>query len=58
MELTTKKDRLSYAVGVQIGANLAQSGFEDMDTDLLLHGITDVLGKKDIMMNPEANGCH
>lgn len=53
MELTTKKERLSYAIGVQIGGNLTQSGFEDMDTDILVKGITDVLTKSDISMNPE-----
>jgi FKBP-type peptidyl-prolyl cis-trans isomerase FklB len=53
MELKSKKDKLSYAVGVQIGANLVQSGFDDMDHDVLLKGITDVLAQKDILMNPE-----
>lgn len=53
MELKSKKDKLSYAVGVQIGANLVQSGFDDMDHDILLKGITDVLAQKDILMNPE-----
>lgn len=53
MELTTKKDKLSYAVGVQIGGNLTQSGFEDMDIEILMTGIKDVLGKKDLSMNPE-----
>lgn len=53
MDLTSKKDRLSYAVGVQIGANLTQSGFDDMDTDILMVGIKDVLAKDDIKMNPD-----
>jgi FKBP-type peptidyl-prolyl cis-trans isomerase FklB len=53
MKLETKKERLSYAVGVQIGGNLTQSGFEDMDIDILMQGIQDVLSKKDLSMNQE-----
>ena len=50
MELKSKKDKLSYAVGIQIGGNLMQSGFQDMDTELLVKGIKDVLDKSDLLM--------
>ena len=53
MNLNEKKDRLSYAVGVQIGGNLIQSGFEGMDTDVLKEGIADVIEKNDLKMSPE-----
>lgn len=53
MELKTKQERLSYAVGVQIAGNLMQSGFKDMDTDILMNGITDVLSKKELAMDAE-----
>ncbi len=53
MELKTKQERLSYAVGVQIAGNLSQSGFNDMDTDILMNGITDVLAKKELALNTE-----
>lgn len=53
MEFKSEKEKLSYAVGVQIGGNLLQSGFEGMDTSILMNGISDVLGQKELSMSPE-----
>ncbi len=53
MELKTKKDRLSYSVGVQIAGNLLQSGFEQMSIDVLIKGLSDVLDKKELLIEQE-----
>jgi FKBP-type peptidyl-prolyl cis-trans isomerase FklB len=50
MDLKSKKDKLSYAVGIQIGGNLMQSGFQDMDTDILTQGIKHVIDGKELLL--------
>lgn len=40
---TTEKERLSYAIGVQIGGSLKQQGFTDIDASALGQAIADVL---------------
>ncbi len=50
MDLKSKKDKLSYAVGIQIGGNLMQSGFQDMDTDILTNGIKHVIDGKELLL--------
>lgn len=43
----TEKERLSYAIGMQIGGSLKQQGFTDIDPVVLGQAISDVLaGKK------------
>jgi len=39
----TEKERLSYAVGMQIGNSLKQQGFTDIDTNALSAAINDVI---------------
>lgn len=39
----TEKERLSYAIGMQIGTSLKQQGFTDIDTNALSAAIADVL---------------
>jgi len=50
MELKSKKDRLSYAVGVQIAGNLLQSGFDQMNIDVLIKGLSDVIAKNELLI--------
>lgn len=50
MELKSEKDRLSYAVGVQIAGNLLQSGFDQMNIDVLIKGLSDVIAKNDLLI--------
>lgn len=42
-KFTTEKERLSYAIGVQIGGSLKQQGFTDIDAAALGEAIADVL---------------
>jgi FKBP-type peptidyl-prolyl cis-trans isomerase FklB len=42
-KFTTEKERLSYAIGVQIGGSLKQQGFTDIDAAALGQAIADVL---------------
>jgi FKBP-type peptidyl-prolyl cis-trans isomerase FklB len=42
-KFTTEKERLSYAIGVQIGGSLKQQGFTDIDAAAMGQAIADVL---------------
>ena len=42
-KFTTEKERLSYAIGVQIGSSLKQQGFTDIDAMALGQAVADVL---------------
>ena len=42
-KFATEKERLSYAIGVQIGGSLKQQGFTDIDAAALGQAISDVL---------------
>jgi len=53
MELSSKKDRLSYSVGVQIAGNLLQSGFDQMNIDALVKGLSDVIDKNELLIGEE-----
>ncbi|MCK9254519.1 MAG: FKBP-type peptidyl-prolyl cis-trans isomerase [Bacteroidales bacterium] len=46
IDLTSKVDSASYAIGVQIGANFAQQGLDSlMNINLILEGIKDQIAK-------------
>ena len=42
-EYKTQKERLSYAVGVQMGSSLKQQGLTDLDAKVVGQAIADVL---------------
>ena len=46
------KEKVSYAVGMGVGKNLSRQGIE-VDPQVLLKGITDVLGKKKTRLSDE-----
>lgn len=46
------KEKVSYAVGMGVGKNLSRQGIE-VDPQLLLKGLTDVLGKKKTRLSDE-----
>jgi FKBP-type peptidyl-prolyl cis-trans isomerase len=50
--LDNAKDKINYSIGYQIGGNLQRQGI-DLDTDLLVKGIRDAVGKKEPLMPPE-----
>jgi FKBP-type peptidyl-prolyl cis-trans isomerase FklB len=52
--LTTQKEKVSYAIGMQIGKNLTREGV-DIDTAIFLRGLVDVVaGGKPLMTDEEA----
>jgi FKBP-type peptidyl-prolyl cis-trans isomerase len=50
--LDNAKDKINYSIGYQIGGDLQRKGI-DLDTDLLVKGIRDAVGKKEPLMPPE-----
>lgn len=52
--LTTQKEKVSYAIGMQIGKNLTREGV-DIDTAIFLRGLVDVVtGSKPLLTDEEA----
>jgi FKBP-type peptidyl-prolyl cis-trans isomerase FklB len=51
--LPTQKDKVSYAIGMQVGNNLARQGVE-VDPNVLVKGLTDAIAGKLIMTDDEA----
>jgi len=52
-ELKTQKDKLSYAIGADMGTGLKKNAI-DVDPDIVMRGIKDVLnGSKPLMTNEE-----
>ena len=49
LELKTQKDKLGYAIGVDIGNSFKKSGI-DIDPDILVRGIKDVLAGRTPLM--------
>ena len=49
-------DSVSYALGVNIGANLKQSGFENINTDMLAAAINGVYADDSMLFTPESAG--
>ncbi|MEG3641066.1 FKBP-type peptidyl-prolyl cis-trans isomerase [Magnetococcus sp. PR-3] len=50
--LMSKKDKLSYALGVNLAQSLAETGF-DIDTNTLLMGIRDKMTGQSLKMQPQ-----
>ncbi len=46
-------DSLSYSLGVLLGKNLIQQGFDKLNADDLAKAINDVITQKDLMVTPE-----
>lgn len=51
-KMETKKQQISYALGLDIGKDFARAGI-DIDPEILARGIADVLLKRDPLLTPE-----
>lgn len=51
-DLTTDKQKFSYALGTQIGNNVSQQGIE-LDAEAFAAGVRDVLQDTDLQLSPE-----
>ncbi len=51
--LPTQKDKVSYAIGMQVGSNLARQGVE-IDPSVFIKGLNDAIAGKLIMTDDEA----
>ena len=55
LTLNTQKEKISYAIGMQIGKNLTREGV-DIDSAVFLRGLVDVVtGSKPLMTDDEAH---
>lgn len=54
--LPDEKSRISYAIGLSIGHNLAAKGMDDIDTSLIGRGIGDVLAGRPELLTREQVG--
>jgi len=52
-QLQTFKDSVSYGVGSDMGRNLFNSGFDDIDLELVLLGLQDIYQKTPSKIKPE-----
>lgn len=52
-QLQTFKDSVSYGVGSDMGRNLFNSGFDDIDLELVLLGLQDIYQKNPSKIKPE-----
>lgn len=52
MSLTTEKEKVSYALGLSMAANLADQGFKEIDTTALAQGLQHHFEKSDLLMEP------
>ena len=50
-KFSSEKERLSYAIGVQLGGSLKQQGFTDIDAAALGQAIADVLNGKELQVS-------
>jgi FKBP-type peptidyl-prolyl cis-trans isomerase len=50
-KFSSEKERLSYAIGVQLGGSLKQQGFTDIDATALGQAIADVLNGKELQVS-------
>ncbi len=53
MSFTTDKEKVSYALGLSMAANLAEQGFTEVDTATLAKGLQHHFEKSDLLMQPE-----
>lgn len=49
----TEKERLSYAIGTQIGRSLKQQGFNDVDPKALSAAVADILADRKLQVSDE-----
>lgn len=49
----TEKERLSYAIGTQIGQSLKQQGFDDIDPVALGQAVADILAGRELQVSKE-----
>lgn len=47
-QLSSKIDSVSYSLGVLVGMNMSQQGFENLDRDIFAKAVTSVLDGKDV----------
>ena len=47
VELKTELDSVSYALGVNLASNVVKNGLEEINTDALAKGISEVLGENE-----------
>ncbi|MFN6944162.1 MAG: FKBP-type peptidyl-prolyl cis-trans isomerase [Cytophagaceae bacterium] len=52
--LKSQKDSLSYSLGVNIGTNLMQQGFDDINVEMLNKAFQDVFNSSELVLSPEA----
>ena len=52
MSLTTEKEKVSYALGLSMAANLSDQGFKELDTAALAKGLQHHFEKTDLLMEP------
>lgn len=53
MKITSEKQRLSYALGVQLGGSLKQQGITEIDAKVLARGINDILSGHKLRVSTE-----
>ncbi len=53
IELTTKEDTVFYSLGVSIGNNMKSLSLEDVNTDILSQGLSDMINDKELAIAPE-----
>lgn len=53
MSFTTEKEKVSYALGLSMAANLAEQGFTEVDTATLAKGLQHHFDRSDLLMQPE-----
>jgi len=53
MSFTTDKEKVSYALGLSMAANLAEQGFKEVDTAALAQGLQHHFDRSDLLMQPE-----
>lgn len=56
-ELTTMEDSVSYALGVNVGQNLKQSGFDGINVEAMAKAISEIYAGDSAMMNAEEAGA-
>lgn len=53
MSITTEREKVSYALGLSMAANLAEQGFKELDTAALAQGLQHHFDRSDLLMQPE-----
>lgn len=56
MEFKTQADSVSYAIGISVGANLKQSGIDNLNVDLISKGMAASLKGETAAMDPATAG--